>query len=117
MNSESSFIKNLLNAVPELSGTLDEHLAANDSLLPHVFMGDVTRFYLSEVEKSVENDVVLRLLSILEEGLNSGDEKVDELISVSFIENLGGEDTVIESSKHLMGPALRRTLRTVLGIP
>lgn len=55
------FIEHLLRIIPELKQAYDEHLVDNDVLLPHVFMGDVTRFIIAEANSanglSVKNRV------------------------------------------------------------
>ena len=48
--SAEAFVHDLLRAAPELKPILDEHLAANDTLLPHVIMADVVRFAVAEMQ-------------------------------------------------------------------
>jgi hypothetical protein len=55
-----SFIKELLRTVPELQPAYAEHLNDNDTLLPHVFMGDVTRFVIAEASKPSESKALTR---------------------------------------------------------
>ena len=72
-----------------LAPVLDEHLAENEELLPHVLFGDVTR-YASGLARRGELDDLDRLLSDLDGALDDSDDEVDNLICVSFVENAQG---------------------------
>ena len=112
MNDPVPFIDALLVRVPELLDAFHEHIADNETLLPHVFMGDVTRFALSEAERP--NSEVLRiLLAHIEEGLNSVNDQVADVILLSFVENLIGEEKGIEVMKPLMGPSLSAAVKRI----
>jgi hypothetical protein len=115
MSTIASFIEELLRLLPQLKSIYDEHLADNETLLPHVFMGDVTRFVVAEAEKSTSRDVLERLLGHLEEGLKNGPEQVKELVVVSFVENLTGETVVLDALKPLMGPYLKKEVEAIYG--
>jgi Barstar (barnase inhibitor) len=111
--SAEAFLHDLLRAVPELKPVLDEHLAANDTLLPHVMMADMTRFAVSAIVDLHKRPAVLKLLDHLEQGLRAGDEETRELILASFVENLIGEATALRLLKTLMGPNLRKEVRAI----
>lgn len=115
MKNNVSFIEYLLRLVPELKSNYDEHLADNDTLLPHVFMGDVTRFAITEADKPRSQIVLVRLLDCLEEGLKGGGDEVEELIVVSFVENLVGETSALKRLRLLMRPNLKREVEAVCG--
>ena len=108
--STKNCVSQLLDRVPELGSLYDEHIQDNNELLPHVFFGDVTRYVVQEMRcrESQPSQPVQRILSFLEQCMVSGDEQVNELISVSFLENLLGEDDVLANLKKLMGPNLAR---------
>jgi len=101
--SYTTFFASVLQAAPAFRSMYEESVKDNDGELPHVLMGDLTRFVLREVEASqgVPNSI-LPVLWLLEAGINSPDPKVVELVAASFVENLQGE------------PALR-LLRASLG--
>jgi hypothetical protein len=112
------FIQGLVSSIPELQPLLSEHLADNNQLLPHVFMGDVTRFVITTCQQSQElrrratsasglEAIIRRITSILEEALTSGPEATKELVAVSFVENLAGEDATIGALEPFLGPALK----------
>jgi len=114
MNGET-FVWRLLHALPELKSTYDQHLADNDSLLPHVFMGDVTRFVIAKANNSGSHETLKRLFYFFEKELNSGDMEAKELILASFIENLIGEAMTVQKLAPLMGLDLRRKVKAIVG--
>ena len=63
--SAESFVHDLLHAAPDLKPILDEHFAANDTLLPHVFMADVARFAVAEIADVRKRATILELLNYL----------------------------------------------------
>ena len=113
MSANASFIEELLRRVPELKAVYDEHLLDNDTLLPHVFMGDVSRFAIAEAEKPLGRASVSTVLEHLEEGLKSGSDEVKELIVVSFVENLIGETSSLKVLKPLMGSTLKAEVERI----
>jgi hypothetical protein len=92
------FIEGLVRRYPRLEVIFDEHDSDNfGEVLPHLFFGDLTRYLVSkflEVEsgdgpQGTEDKPELRgLLNDLEDVYAGGDEEIQELISVSFLENL-----------------------------
>ena len=114
MGANEALIERLLQVVPELKPHYEEHLADHDKLLPHVFMGDVTRFAIRESATPPRLPVVERLLTVLEAGL-SGPEEVQELIVASFVENLMGEKGALKTLKPLAGPLLREQIEAICG--
>ena len=116
MSTNALFIEELLRLLPQLKSIYNEHLADNDdTLLPHVFMGDVTRFVIAETKKSKRRDILQRLFVHLEEGLKGGPKEVKELIVVSFVENLTGETAVLKTIKPLMRPLLKKEIEAICG--
>ncbi len=101
-------INQLLERVPELQSTYDVHIHDYDELLPHVFLGDVTRYVVQQVHSGEMGTTkpVGRILDSLERCMESGDDQVKELVSVSFIENLAGHDDVLARLRALIGPNL-----------
>jgi hypothetical protein len=106
-------VNKLLDQVPELRYVYDEHIHDNNELLPHVFLGDVTRYVVHRVRLGETGPAkpVERILSVLEQYMGSGDEQVKELVSVSFVENLLKHDKVLASLKGLIGPNLQKEIR------
>lgn len=75
-------------ALPEFAAAIDEHVAYNERLLTHLLFGDLTRFVL-DAHKRGDDDLVRRALEFLDSALREGDDAVQNLVSVSFIENVG----------------------------
>lgn len=113
MSAGELFIERLIHAVPELKGAYDEHLADNDMLLPHVLMGDVTRFIVAALSDADNHPIVRRVLDYFESELMTGGAESLDLIRSSFVENLLGERIIINKLKPLMGPDLRREIETI----
>lgn len=113
MTRSEQFVHDLVRAVPQLQLLYDEHVDDNEALLPHVFMGDVARF---AVEKSADprfRQVLRTLLERLDQGLESDDASIAELVAASFVENLLGED--ITELRGVMSPALLQRVELMAG--
>lgn len=115
MNATTSFVHELLRTVLELESAYDEHVAGNDVLLPHVFLGAVTRFVIAKANEGKSSRALVELLEKMESALNSGDKNLEELVVVSFIENLCGEEAAIEFLEPIMGPKLKNEVKTISG--
>src|SRR4051794_25540235 len=111
-----AFISDLVDAVPELEGLLADHVATFDEVLPHVFMGDVTRFVLAKCQaKAAGSDhaaaVLKALFSSLEAASSWNSGEVDELIGVSFVENMLPEAKGLECLRTFMSPEMQERHR------
>lgn len=84
-------VDRLVERVPEFGDAVEEHLRDNESLLEHVLFGDLTRFVLRAREDGDEA-VVRRALEFLDEALRHGDGRTENLLAVSFVENVGPWD-------------------------
>jgi hypothetical protein len=93
-------IRDLIVAAPELEAVRRAHLADNDELLPHVLFGDVTRWV-------VERGPVPKVLAVLEHHMEAGDADGQNLIAVSFLENLFGDDPGERAVQNALGPRLK----------
>ena len=110
--TQDNLAQALLEAVPELRPVYDEHMEDNfGDFLGHIFFGDVTRFAGGLLKKLDGSDSVkakenlTRLVNFCEEAMGSGDDYVQNVISLSFIENIDRED--FDSIFPLFGPHLR----------
>jgi hypothetical protein len=77
--------------LPEFAAEIDEHVVDNDEVLPHVLFGDLTRFVL-DAHMRGDDDLVRRALAFLDHALREGDDMVQNLVGVSFVENVGPWD-------------------------
>lgn len=107
-----SIADNLVFEIPEFKEILIKHKNENGTVLPHVLFGDFTRFVIDHYRKS-KNDskskiIFEKSLDFIENLLNSGDEKLEELAQVSFLENLlQAEEDYEEIKKHLRKNSLQ----------
>jgi hypothetical protein len=103
----------LLRAVlPGFARVYDEHVADNDGVLPHVLLGDLVRFLTNEIgEHGANSTAAKNAMSLLERGMNSQDPRVQELVAVSFLENLDPEDPRFPAIRALFGPKLEAQYR------
>lgn len=100
-HSFSDLLDELVRAAPELEALLRQHLADYTEVLSHVLMADVTRWLRA-------SDPKVRVLDILERYMTVGDAQVQEVIALSFLENLEAEDYSLRAA---LGPSLSATLR------
>lgn len=78
-------------ALPEFADAIDEHVAFNDEVLSHLLFGDLTRFVLKRHDDG-DDEFVRRALAFLDSALRDGDDRVQNLVEVSFVENVGPWD-------------------------
>jgi hypothetical protein len=115
LTGNQEFVADLIRLVPELEPAYREHVVFNEELLLHLFMGDVTRFAIERASGRSNEPVLARLLGYLEERLANGSEEVQELIVVSFVENLQGEVPAILALAPAMGQLLRQQVNVICG--
>jgi hypothetical protein len=117
--SAERFVEMLTASVPALAPIYREHLNDQDGeLLPHVLMGDFTRGILALHRDAIAGvpgaeQALSRALALLDEGMGSGDEPVENLVSLSFLENLERDDPAYPDLKRRFGPALMRELKVM----
>lgn len=126
--NKQTVITELLAQIPELRPVYDEHMKRYDELLGHVFMGDVTRFIVSAYKRSTTDEpdaeqwrqVLDRSLAFMEQALTMGDLYVEDIIQLSFVENLlpSSDDDLIayRAIKPMLGPKLREDLQRYRGL-
>jgi len=114
-----SFVRSLATRWPGLGPILEEHINDNfGEILPHVFFGDLTRYVLSLLGEASRGDEAARrelreILDYLEETYAGGDVELQELIFVSFLENLPRPDEDGAQIREMVGPHLRRQLLVI----
>ncbi len=124
MNSMNEYTLELINEIESLRPVYEEHIRDVDELLPHVFFIDLTEYVIS-IYKSISNnpnkdlrDELDNILKYIEKGVSEGNEDIQELIGVSFLENLGIvfcegleiEDEDIRNIENEFGPCLKSML-------
>jgi hypothetical protein len=107
-----TFAARLRHEVPGFEHVYDEHVADYDEVLPHVLLGDLVRFLSREIEvRGAQSVAVRQAMSLLEEGMGSGEPRLQELVAVSFLENLDSADASFSTIRTLFGPSLEEQYR------
>ena len=114
-NPVADFVTRLTSTSLELADVYREHIADQGELLPHVLMGEITRLVIANAGRE-QADWLSTFLQQLEAGLVSGNDDIAELVAVSFVENLSGENAVIQTLLPTMGEALRREVKSICGV-
>lgn len=114
-----SFVTLMAAQFPALGRLRAEHVNDNvGETLPHVFLGDVTRHVLSLLDETsghvTSQSELHDILQAFEDAYTTGDEDIQELIVVSFLEHLPYPGETGAEIRDMLGPNLRRQLR-VLG--
>ena len=119
MSEQTQFVRSMVSRFPSLHSLLEEHIKDNyGEMLPHVFFGELTRYVLSLSFAASKSGLspqreLQDILDYLEDMYSSGDQKVQELISVSFLENLPRQDEPGAQVRKMVGPNLRRQLDVI----
>jgi hypothetical protein len=87
----TDFLDALARNVPESQPVVVEHLEDNDELLLHLLTADLRRFAIQSFDTG-QNDVLDRLLALVEVALGEGTDDVQNAMSVSFVEDTGWWD-------------------------
>ena len=101
----SDVCEELVHKVPLLAGLLKEHIEDYDELLPHVFMGEVSRYVVSYREGRKQ------IGDFLDECFRDCGDDIQNLIAVSFVENLVSEDEFERALDGASADALRKEWR------
>jgi hypothetical protein len=108
-----AFVGALCWRFKELMPLLREHLKDYETLLPHVFMGDVTRWMIRLYRSDGSNTELRQVLEFFEEAFAQASIEDRELISASFLENLPTTDMEGTGIRLLLGPTLRTQLERI----
>ncbi|HSR68677.1 MAG TPA: hypothetical protein VLU25_12130 [Acidobacteriota bacterium] len=108
-----AFVGALVYRFPALLPVLEEHLQDQDGeVLSHVFFGDLTRWIVGRLETAGRKDRILReILDFMEHAFGRGEGEVQELIAVSFLENLPSPGEPGSEIRSLLGPLLQEQLK------
>jgi hypothetical protein len=102
-----TFPELLRQAVLGFDRVYEEHLADYDEVLPHVLLGDLVRFLSQEIERDGPESAALKqVVPLMERAMGSADSRLQELVAVSFLENLEAEDPGFGAVRCLFGPRL-----------
>jgi hypothetical protein len=110
---DEAFVGAMCFRIQELMPLLQEHLDDNESLLPHLFMGDVTRWVIQRYVHDATDETLLELLDFIESSFKDANKESRELVSVSFLENLPRTTEVGAGLQMLLGLTLKEQLRLI----
>jgi hypothetical protein len=83
----AGFVDLLTERVPEAVPTVREHLADNDGdLLLHLLLADLRRLAVAWFDQGF-TDPLQRLLAVVDDGLAAGDDRLENAVAVSFVED------------------------------
>jgi hypothetical protein len=115
MPTQREFVEELLRRVPALQPAYEDHLRDNEELLPHVFMGDVTRWVIEHARQPEHRRAVAALLAYFESALATESDGKD-LVLLSFVENLAGEADTVNALRPMLGQPLKRAIADATGL-
>jgi hypothetical protein len=102
-----SIAEELRARVPGFERVYDEHVRDYDEVLPHVLLGDLVRFLDAELRtRGPASHAAREAVSLMEEALASDDPRLQELVVVSFLENLEPAEETFPIVRGLFGPRL-----------
>lgn len=107
----TDFLDALARDVPETQPVVVEHLEDNDGLLLHLLTADLRRFAIQSFD-SGQNDVVDRLLALIDVALRDGTDDVQNAMSVSFVEDTGWWDPTTQPFIDAWPAGLRAEVET-----
>ena len=92
------------------------HVEAYETLIPHVFMGDVLKrvgaCFVAGARNALahDGDEMRGIFDALEEGMATGDRETRNVIAISFVRD-GELELFFDDLYPLLGPAMRRQMR------
>ena len=105
MSATQTLCEQLAREFPGIGALLEEHLADNGELLPHVFFGDLTRYVIAG------NRDQAAVVQSLEDTMSSGVASIEELIGVSFVENIETREELEQALAGVNGNKIREERR------
>jgi hypothetical protein len=113
-------VDQLLRRIPEFVSVYNKHLEEHDQVLTHVLVADFVRFTkrvcdsIHKPTSELQNpkSILQRIVDFTEHAACSDDERVLELIQVSFMENLHQLDEYYVMVTALLGPRSKELLRS-----
>lgn len=115
-------VRKIVDYIPDVRPIYTEHLEDNfGELLPHVFLGQFTRWLLSLYSRasafSEAETHVKMFLDYLEQLYVTENEEARELISVSILENFPDPGDEHSTIVELLGPELKAEYQRIKGLP
>ena len=103
----NSFPDHLRVHVPGFDRVCAQHISDYQGVLPHVLLGDLVRFLSNEVRvRGPQSPALRNAMDLLERAMGSADPRLQELVAVSFLENLDEGDAGFVEIIKRFGPSL-----------
>lgn len=109
---EEALIDDIAAFDPALAAMLSEHAEYYGTILSTLFMHDVARWATDQYQAGL-HDFVAYFLGLLERHYENGDEHVQNLIAVGFVESMPASVTPLGDMRNLLGPRLAQVFRDV----
>lgn len=109
---EAALIDDIAGFHPALVAMLGEHEEYHETILSYLFMADVAR-WASEQYQAGRTDSVVDLFALLERHFEDGDQHVQNLIAVGFVESMPSSAEATGALRTLLGPRLAQVFREV----
>jgi hypothetical protein len=81
------FVKEIVDRVPELKQTLEEHIEDNDEVIPYVVMDEFSNYVIEDLRNHHESEVFRKFVTAIENRI-SADDDVATMIRTSFCETV-----------------------------
>jgi hypothetical protein len=104
--SSSQIHERLVEAIPEFAPLLDEHVEDFEEVLPNVLFDTLTSFVLDARGRG-DDPLVAKCLAFLAAAMGCGDEQIEHLVAVSFVETVGPWDPAMNEFIDTWPEALR----------
>lgn len=99
--TSSEFCEALAQHFRGIGELLADHISEYDELLPNVFLGDVTRYVLADGQDR------RRIVEYLDDAFGSQGPDVENLIAVSFVENVETREELERATDGLEASRIR----------
>ncbi|MDQ0087494.1 hypothetical protein J2T12_000888 [Paenibacillus anaericanus] len=100
----NNVVQIMLEAIPEITPMYEKELDWWDEILPHIVFGDVLSPYIiTLLRESNPEQTLEKVFDFLEQMAISSDERVQEVLAVTVLEQLGDDPLILEKARQYMG--------------
>lgn len=100
----NNVVQKMLKAIPEVTPMYEKELDWWDEILPHIVFGDVVNPYIIRLlREGNAEQIVQKVFNFLEQMAICSDERVQEILAVTVLEQLGDDPTILGVARQYMG--------------
>ncbi len=99
---------------PALKAMLDIHVEAFGETLPHLFVSELFDHLLETSSLPTAENETREILLFLDEAFRAGDDDVENVIAVSFVEYLLDPAEQLDALRRMLPPALASELKRMI---